>query len=120
MGICLGHQCIGEVFGARIIRAKRPVHGKTWEIFHDGKSHLPGAAQSPQSGALSFPYRGGKEPFRTLGVSAFTHEGEIMGLRNSEMMLEGVQFHPESIGTAQGMMMFDNFLSQYVGWKAAA
>jgi anthranilate synthase/aminodeoxychorismate synthase-like glutamine amidotransferase len=114
LGVCLGHQCIGQVFGAQITRAKRPVHGKQWEIFHDGKLMFEGL-RNPLSAVRYHSLIVVENTLaKELMVSAFTHEGEIMGLRNQELMLEGVQFHPESIATAQGMMMFENFLSTYV------
>ena len=113
LGVCLGHQCIGQVFGAKITRAKRPVHGKKWEIFHDGKQMFEGL-RNPLSAVRYHSLIVVEDTLgKDLMVSAFTYEGEIMGLRNKELMLEGVQFHPESIATPQGLMMFENFLSAY-------
>lgn len=120
MGICLGHQCIGEAFGATVKRAKRPVHGKMWEIFHDGKTMFQGLRNPLKAVRYHSLIVEESSLNGPLAVSAFTHEGEIMGLRSKELMLEGVQFHPESIGTAQGKMMFENFLNQYVDETRAA
>ena len=96
-------------------RAKRPVHGKQWEIFHDGKTMFEGL-RNPLKAVRYHSLIVQEDTFgKELTVSAFTHEGEIMGLRSRELMIEGVQFHPESIATAQGAMMFENFLTTYVG-----
>jgi anthranilate synthase component 2/para-aminobenzoate synthetase component 2 len=113
LGICLGHQAIGEVFGGQVTRAPQPVHGKTEEIFHDGKGIYQGL-RNPFRATL---YHSLHLPEQTLGsplkVSAYTMEGKVMGVRCQEMSLEGVQFHPESIATKPGMTIFRNFLSTY-------
>ncbi|RJX34864.1 MAG: aminodeoxychorismate/anthranilate synthase component II [Desulfarculus sp.] len=115
MGVCLGHQALAEVFGAQVVRANRPVHGKISQVFHDGKGIYSGL-RNPFAAAryhsLIVPEASVRPP---LSVSAYTSEGEVMGLRSSELMLEGVQFHPESIATHQGMMIFTNFLDLYLG-----
>ncbi|MEW5912138.1 MAG: aminodeoxychorismate/anthranilate synthase component II [Thermodesulfobacteriota bacterium] len=115
MGVCLGHQALAEVFGAQVVRANRPVHGKISQVFHDGRGIYSGL-RNPFAAAryhsLIVPEASVRPP---LSVSAYTSEGEVMGLRSSEMMLEGVQFHPESIATHQGMMIFTNFLDLYLG-----
>ncbi len=114
LGVCLGHQAIGQVFGARVERAKRPVHGKTSEVFHDGQgifSGLRNPFQAARYHSLIVPEDSLKPP---LTVSAYTLEGEVMGLRCPDLKLEGVQFHPESIATPQGMIMFKNFLDLYL------
>ncbi len=114
MGVCLGHQVIGEVFGAQVTRAAQPVHGKVSEVFHDGRGLFAGLRnpfKATRYHSLIVPEDTVAEP---LSVSAYTSDGEVMGLRSSELMLEGVQFHPESIATAQGMMIFKNFLELYL------
>ena len=114
MGVCLGHQAIGQVFGAQVVRAQRPMHGKTWEVFHDGK----GIYRGLRNPFLATRYHSLVVPEETvappLSVSAYTVGGEVMGLRGEDLMLEGVQFHPESIATAQGMKIFENFLDLYL------
>ncbi len=114
LGVCLGHQAIGQVFGATITRALRPVHGKVTDIFHDSKGLFRGLPNPfPAARYHSLIVR--KETVAPpLTVTAQTSEGEVMGLRSSELKLEGVQFHPESIATAQGMDLFRNFLDIYV------
>lgn len=114
MGVCLGHQAIGEVFGGQVVRAARPVHGKLSQVFHDGKGIFAGLRnpfRAARYHSLIVPEESIRPP---LSVSAYTSEGEVMGLRSAELMLEGVQFHPESIATGQGMMIFENFLDLYL------
>jgi anthranilate synthase component 2/para-aminobenzoate synthetase component 2 len=114
LGVCLGHQAIGQVFGATVQRAKRPVHGKTSEVFHDGQGIFAGLRnpfQAARYHSLIVTEDSLKPP---LSVSAYTLEGEVMGIRSADMMLEGVQFHPESIATPQGGIIFNNFLDLYV------
>ncbi len=114
LGVCLGHQAIGHVFGAKITRALRPVHGKVSEIFHDSKGLFQGLP-NPFLAARYHSLIVRKETLTDpLTVTAQTSEGEVMGLRSSDLKLEGVQFHPESIATAQGMDLFSNFLEIYV------
>ncbi len=111
LGICLGHQAIGQAFGGEIVRAPALFHGKSSEIFHDGRGIFSGI----------------KNPFRAvryhslvikkvslpeeLEVSAWTEDGDIMGIRHRTYVIEGVQFHPESIGTEFGLELLANFLS---------
>jgi len=114
LGVCLGHQAIGQVFGATVQRAKRPVHGKTSEVFHDGQGIFAGLRnpfQAARYHSLIVTEDSLKPP---LSVSAYTLEGEVMGLRCVDLKLEGVQFHPESIATPQGGIIFNNFLDLYV------
>lgn len=111
LGVCLGHQCIGQAFGGRVVRAKRLMHGKTSPINHDGKTI----------------FRGLKNPFRAtryhsliveeetlpscLEVTAKSDQGELMGIRHRQFPIEGVQFHPESILTEEGKKLLANFLA---------
>jgi len=117
LGVCLGHQCIGYVYGGTIRRAAVPVHGKTSLIFHDGETIFEG---------LPCPLVGGRYHSlvidaeiipASLEVSARTEGGEIMGVRNREHMVEGVQFHPESILTNEGHNILRNFLHFETGSK---
>ena len=110
LGVCLGHQAIGQAFGGRVVRAHRPMHGKTSIIRHDGRgifSGLPSALEVGRYHSLLVSNKGLPE---CLEVTALTGEGEIMGLRHREYWVEGVQFHPESILTHCGKMMLKNFL----------
>lgn len=111
-GVCLGHQSIGQAFGGDVIRAERLMHGKTSEIFHDGKTLFEGLP----SPFIATRYHSLIVKAETLPdcleVSARTAEGEIMGLRHKEYPIEGVQFHPESIITQHGHQMLRNFLSR--------
>lgn len=111
LGVCLGHQAIGEVFGGMVVRARQPMHGKVSIVYHDGQG----------------VYRGFDAPFTAtryhslvvdpqsvpdcLTVTAHTADGTIMGLRHTCYPLEGVQFHPESILTGQGRQLIENFLA---------
>jgi para-aminobenzoate synthetase component II len=111
LGVCLGHQAIGQVFGGQVVRAEKVVHGKSSEVFHDGNSIFRG---------LESPFRAGRyhslvverESLPScLQVSAETSDGVIMGLRHREKKIEGVQFHPESILTQEGRKLLVNFLA---------
>ena len=110
LGVCLGHQCIAHAFGGRVVRAKRPMHGKTSEIHHDGGGVFDGLPV-PFS---AMRYHSLVVEESTLPpefvVTARTDEGEVMGLRHREWPLEGVQFHPESYRTGAGLDLLRNFL----------
>ena len=112
LGVCLGHQCIGEAFGGKVVRATRLMHGKTSPVIHDGKTIFDGL-QSPFDAMRyhSLIVDPASIP-STLEVSASTAENEIMGLRHREFDVEGVQFHPESILTAEGKHLLKNFLDR--------
>jgi len=111
LGVCLGHQAIGEVFGGRVVRAANVVHGKASEIRHDGKSIFRGVEASFKAGRYhSLIVERASLP-ECLEVSAETAEGLIMGLRHRQMKVEGVQFHPESILTPVGKKLLENFLN---------
>ena len=110
LGVCLGHQAIGEVFGGKVVAAPSLVHGKTTEVLHDGKTIFQGLARpfvamryhSLVVDPVSIP--------EELEVSASTAEGVVMGLRHRRLLVEGVQFHPESILTQVGHQLLKNFL----------
>lgn len=111
LGVCLGHQCIGHVYGGIIQRAIVPVHGKTSPIYHDGDTVFKGLP-SPLVGGRYHSLVVGVESVPTsLEISARTEEGEIMGMRNRADVVEGIQFHPESILTEKGYDILANFLS---------
>ena len=111
LGVCLGHQCIGEVYGGKVVRAGRLMHGKTSPIQHDGKgvfAKLPNPFEATRYHSLIVE----KESVPScLQVSAETAEGEIMGLRHKEYPVPGVLFHPESILSKEGKDLLANFLS---------
>jgi anthranilate synthase/aminodeoxychorismate synthase-like glutamine amidotransferase len=110
LGVCLGHQCIGEAFGGKVIRASRLMHGKTSEVIHDGKTIFAGLpSRFAAMRYHSLIVESSTIP-PTLEVSARTDENEIMGLRHKELPIEGVQFHPESILTVEGKHLLKNFL----------
>jgi len=110
IGVCLGHQSIGAAFGGEIVRAGRLMHGKTSQIFHDGKTifeGLPNPFEATRYHSLMIK----KETLPDcLELSAWTDRGEIMGVRHREFIIEGVQFHPESILTVVGKDLLRNFL----------
>jgi len=117
LGVCLGHQAIGQAFGGDVIRAPLMMHGKTSQIHHDGKSIFAGLPQ-PFTATRYHSLIVRRETLPDcLEISAETDDGIIMGLRHKEYAVEGVQFHPESIITQHGHQLLSNFLS---GAKAAA
>jgi para-aminobenzoate synthetase component II len=110
LGVCLGHQAIGQVFGGRVVRAPRIFHGKFSEVTHDGRTIFSG---------IDNPFRAGRYHSLiverellppTLEISAAAQDGVIMGLRHKDLKVEGVQFHPESIMTTEGKKLLANFL----------
>ena len=110
LGVCLGHQCIGHVFGGRVDRADRMMHGKTSQIYHDGRGVFKGVPNPFEATRYhSLVVREEGLP-KCLEITAHTSEGEIMGLRHREQKIEGVQFHPESILTRPGKALLQNFL----------
>jgi para-aminobenzoate synthetase component 2 len=110
LGVCLGHQAIGEAFGGRVVRAPAPVHGKPAEIEHDGRTIFAGLSQRFRAGRYhSLVVERGSVP-DCLEISATTPDGLVMGLRHREFAVEGVQFHPESIITDEGKKLLANFL----------
>jgi anthranilate synthase/aminodeoxychorismate synthase-like glutamine amidotransferase len=111
LGVCLGHQSIGQVFGGRVIRAPRLMHGKTSPIHHDGRGLFAGLA-NPFTATRYHSLIVEKETLPdVLEISAWTEEGEIMGLRHRTLAVDGVQFHPESILTVEGKRLLGNFLA---------
>ena len=110
LGVCLGHQSIGQVFGGNVVRGEAPVHGKTSDIFHDGKTVFEGV-ESPFT-ATRYHSLVVAEPIpEVLERTAWTEDGVVMGVRHRTLpALEGVQFHPESILTAPGKQILGNFL----------
>jgi len=114
LGVCLGHQAIGEAFGGRVVRAPEIVHGKTSWIYHDGRTIFKGLSnpfEATRYHSLIVAREGLPE---CLEVSAWTENGLIMGLRHREYPIEGVQFHPESILTVEGKALLRNFLEYRV------
>jgi anthranilate synthase component 2 len=111
LGVCLGHQAIGQAFGGTVVRAEKVMHGKTSPITHDGSGVFDGLP-SPFEAARyhSLVVRDGDLP-GCLEVNARTPDGAVMGLRHRELPIHGVQFHPESIATQHGHRLLDNFLA---------
>ena len=110
-GVCLGHQCIGHVFGARIVRAKRLMHGKTSLVYHDRKNVFKGVSNPFTATRYHSLIVENKGLPSCLEVIATTKENEIMAMRHRNLPVWGVQFHPESIMTAEGMKILRNFIS---------
>jgi para-aminobenzoate synthetase component II len=116
LGVCLGHQCIGEAYGARIRRAAQPVHGQASEVFHDGLGIFEN---------LPYPLSAGRyhslvvepDPDSPLEITARTADGEIMAVRHREHPAFGVQFHPESILTPGGARLIQNFTALALRWN---
>jgi anthranilate synthase/aminodeoxychorismate synthase-like glutamine amidotransferase len=109
-GVCLGHQCMGEVYGGDVVRADRLMHGKTSPIFHNGEDLFKGI-ESPFEATRYHSLIVKRETLPDcLEITAETAEGEIMGLRHKEKKVYGVQFHPESILTTSGKTILRNFL----------
>lgn len=111
LGVCLGHQCLAHIFGGEVIRASRLMHGKTSLIHHDGEGVFAGLPNPFEATRYhSLIVRPESLP-DCLQISAWTEEGEIMGLRHKTFPAHGVQFHPESILTTHGKTLLANFLS---------
>ena len=114
-GVCLGHQSIAQAFGGRIVHAKRLMHGKTSRIHHDGRGVFAGLEQDfPAMRYHSLAVERESLP-DCFEISAETEDGEIMGLRHKTLPIESVQYHPESIGTPEGMKQMRNFVQMVVG-----
>lgn len=113
LGVCLGHQAIGQVFGGDVVQAERLMHGKTSPVFHDGKTifeNMPNPFQATRYHSLIVKRETLPSCFE---ISAWTEEGEIMAIRHKEYPVEGVQFHPESIMTEKGKELIGQFLHFY-------
>ena len=110
LGVCLGHQCIGYVYGGLIKRAALPTHGKESLIYHDGKTVFQGLASPLVGGRYHSLVIDPESVPASLEVSAKTKDGVIMGVRNRQDAVEGIQFHPESIMTPAGQNILSNFL----------
>jgi anthranilate synthase/aminodeoxychorismate synthase-like glutamine amidotransferase len=111
LGVCLGHQAIGQAFGGRVVRAPRPFHGKSSVVEHDGKTVFAGLSQSFAAGRYHSLIVERETVPKCLEISAATPDGTVMGLRHRELKIEGVQFHPESIMTTEGKQLLANFLT---------
>jgi anthranilate synthase/aminodeoxychorismate synthase-like glutamine amidotransferase len=119
-GVCLGHQAIGQAFGGRVVRADRLMHGKTSPILHDGSgifAGLPSPFEATRYHSLLVERASLPD---CLAISAWTAEGEIMGLRHKAMDVEGVQFHPESILTVRGKELVHNWVTRLGAGRRAA
>jgi len=110
LGVCLGHQAIGQAFGGRVVRAPQLMHGKASEVSHDGRTIFAGLSDNFQAGRYHSLIVEKESLPQCLEISASTADGVIMGLRHREWKIEGVQFHPESILTPEGKQMLANFL----------
>jgi anthranilate synthase/aminodeoxychorismate synthase-like glutamine amidotransferase len=118
-GVCLGHQSLVEVFGGKVVRAPRLMHGKTSLVHHDGQSILQNMPAPFEAGRYHSLIAQAESLPDTLLVTARTDEGEIMGVRHTTFNVEGVQFHPESVLTPDGPLLMGNFLQQRSGKRAA-
>jgi anthranilate synthase/aminodeoxychorismate synthase-like glutamine amidotransferase len=118
LGVCLGHQSIVEVFGGKVVRAGRLMHGKTSQVQHDGRTLFAGLPQPCEVGRYHSLIAAPASMPAELEVSARTAEGEIMGVRHRQLLVEGVQFHPESILTPEGPRLMSNFLGLSVSERA--
>ena len=110
LGVCLGHQAIGQYFGGRVVRAPEPVHGKPVEIVHDGKTVFSDIPNNFEAGRYHSLIVDKDDWPDELEISAESPDGLVMGLRHKELPIEGVQFHPESILTEHGRKLLQNFL----------
>jgi anthranilate synthase component 2/para-aminobenzoate synthetase component 2 len=110
LGVCLGHQSIVEAFGGEVVRAGRLMHGKVSQVEHDGRGLYAGLPQPFEAGRYHSLIAKPESLPAVLEVTSRTREGEIMGVRHREFVLEGVQFHPESILTPDGPVLMGNFL----------
>ncbi len=110
LGVCLGHQAIGQAFGGRVVRAPELMHGKASEVSHDGKTIFAGLSAPFEAGRYHSLIVERESLPSCLEVTASTKDDIIMGLRHRELKVEGVQFHPESILTSEGKQLLGNFL----------
>lgn len=111
LGVCLGHQSIIQALGGRVVRGEYPVHGKTSQIYHDGKTIYQGV-ENPFTATRYHSLIGEKDTLPDcLEISAKTEDGVVMGIRHKQFNIEGVQFHPESILTKEGKKILGNFIN---------
>ncbi len=111
LGVCLGHQAIGQIFGGKVVRAPEPVHGKPVKICHDGKTIFAGLEKRFEAARYHSLIVENKSLPDCLEISATSPDGLIMALRHKTYKVEGVQFHPESILTGEGRKLLQNFLN---------
>ena len=114
LGVCLGHQCIGEVYGGRVVRAPSLMHGKTSMIHHDGQGLLAGLPSPFEATRYHSLVVEAQSLPAELELTAWTDDGVVMAVRHRELAVEGVQFHPESILTGVGQELMANFLARAV------
>ncbi|MBT3363554.1 MAG: aminodeoxychorismate/anthranilate synthase component II [Chloroflexi bacterium] len=112
LGVCLGHQCIAHVFGARVVRADLPMHGKASIVYHDSKTIYDGIHNPFEAGRYHSLIVEPRSVPAVLEISAWTNTGEIMGIRHRRYIIEGVQIHPESILTDVGHDVLKAFLGK--------
>lgn len=113
LGVCLGHQCLAEVYGGKVVKASKPIHGKTSPIFHDGKGIFQGIPQGFHATRYHSLIVEKNSLPSCLEISAETEDGEIMALRHKDHpFLDGIQFHPESIKTQFGLELLHQFIKQ--------
>ena len=117
LGVCLGHQCINEVFGGTTVRAPAPCHGKTTLIHHDGRTIFAGLPPRISVARYHSLIAERASISQELEITAWTPDGLVMGLRHRQLPIEGVQFHPESFLTEYGRSMLTNFLSSVRGYN---
>ena len=118
LGVCLGHQAIGEAFGGRVVRAQELMHGKVSPVYHNNGgvfANLPNPVTCTRYHSLAVERASLPD---CLEISAWTQDGEIMGLRHKEYAVEGVQFHPEGLLTEHGHDMLANFLREFAAFQA--
>jgi anthranilate synthase component II len=110
LGVCLGHQAIGQAYGGKVVRAKEPVHGKTAKVLHDGEGVYKGLPQGFEATRYHSLVIEPESVPECLTVTSRTEDGVIMGVRHKELPVEGVQFHPESVLTGSDKSLLKNFL----------
>jgi len=120
MGVCLGHQCIGQAYGAKVTRAARIMHGKVSPVFHQGRSLFRGLPSPLEATRYHSLIVERQTLPGALELTAWTEDGVIMGLRHVEHPVTGVQFHPESILTSSGRRLLANFLDDADAWQKGA
>jgi len=117
LGVCLGHQAIGQAFGGKVVRNARIVHGKSSPVLHRGDGIYAGLPSPFEAGRYhSLVVERSTLP-RALTVTSWTREGEVMGLRHRKLDVEGVQFHPESVLTGHGKALLGNWLARVRAWR---